>query len=78
MTLTASRLRSDVYRLLDRVLETGEPLTVERKGKRLLIVRAPGGGGRLAHLVPRDCIKGDPEELVHIDWSDTWSGGREL
>jgi hypothetical protein len=70
--LTASRLRSDVYRVLDRVLETGVPAEVERRGKILRIVPADAGR-RLERLAPRPrFIQGDPEALVHLDWSHTW------
>ena len=37
MALTASKLRANVYRLLDEVLETGKPLEIERNGKTLVI-----------------------------------------
>lgn len=37
MVISATELRSNVYRLLDQVLATGEPLTIERAGKRLVI-----------------------------------------
>ena len=30
MATTASKLRADIYRMLDEVLETGRPLEVER------------------------------------------------
>ena len=72
MAITASQLRENVYRLLDRTLETGAPLEVRRKGKILRIVPDSGPGGKLQSLVPHDCIRGDPEDLVHMDWSDTW------
>jgi hypothetical protein len=57
---------------LDRVLETGVPLEVERRGQRLKIVAAESPG-RLVNLV-RDpgYLTGDPEELVHLDWSGEW------
>jgi len=42
--LTASRLRADVYRVLDGVLETGVPALVQRRGRMLRIV----AGKRLA------------------------------
>jgi hypothetical protein len=70
--LTASRLRMDVYRVLDRVLETGVPAEVERRGKILRIVPTQTVE-RLKRLPPRPAfIKGDPEELVHLDWSHEW------
>jgi hypothetical protein len=70
--LTASRLRADVYRVLDGVLETGVPAVVQRRGRTLRIV--PGKPvGRLDRLVARpDFIKGDPEDLVRLDWSHEW------
>jgi hypothetical protein len=70
--LTASRLRADVYRVLDGVLETGVPALVQRRGRVLRIV-AGKPAGRLDRLVARpDFIKGNPEELVHLDWSREW------
>ena len=38
MTVTASKLRQDIYNLLDRVLATGEPLEIERKGQLLKVI----------------------------------------
>lgn len=71
-TYTATALRADLYRVLDRVLETGVPIEIERKGQRLRIAPA-GSGGRLERLRPHPgAIVGDPEELVHLDWSDEW------
>lgn len=71
MTVTASKLRQNIYQLLDRVIETGQPLEIQRKGRKLRIVPA-APISRLARLPKRKCIKGDPEELVSIDWSGEW------
>lgn len=71
MAITASALRSDIYRLLDVVAETGKELKVERKGKLLKIVPV-GKQGKLARLTLHACVSGDPEDLVHIDWSGEW------
>ena len=59
-------------RLLDETVETGKPLKVRRKGHILRIVSDPDPRGKLSALVPHDCINGDPESLVNIDWSDFW------
>ena len=65
-------LEEHLYRLLDRVLETGIPLEVDRNGRRLRIVPAESGG-RLANLVPDpDYLPGDPDDIVHMDWSGEW------
>jgi len=70
--LTASRLRADVYRVLDEVLDTGVPAEIERRGRVLRIVPADSLQ-RLARLIPRPgFIKGDPDDLVHLDWSGEW------
>ena len=71
MRITASRLRQDIYSILDRVLETGEVVEIERKGKVLRIV-APEQARRLDRLPRREFIAGDPEALVHLDWSAEW------
>jgi hypothetical protein len=72
MVVTASKLRANIYRLLDQVLETGVPLEIERRGKRLkvVLVEIPD---KFANLVARpDFLKCDPEDVVHIDWSAEW------
>ena len=72
MAITASRLRANVYKLLDQVLETGTPVDIERRGRRLRIVPADSKG-RLERLIQRPrYLKVDPESIVHLDWSDEW------
>lgn len=70
-SITASGLRKDIYRLLDQVLETGVPLQIERRGKILKII-AQDPPDRLGELPARDFIVGDPDDLVHLDWSSEW------
>jgi hypothetical protein len=70
--VTATELRKNIYKFLDEVLSTNTPLEIERKGKRIIIAPADRGS-RLDRLEPHtDCIVGDPEELVHLDWSGEW------
>lgn len=72
-TLSATRLRQDIYNVLDDILETGRPVEVERRGRRLRI-EVVEQVSRLARLEPRpELIVGDPDDLVHLDWSDEWS-----
>ena len=74
MILTASKLRQDIYRVLDQVLETGEPVEIERNGRRLRII-ADDIPSRLARLPARpDLVTGDSADLVHLDWSSEWLG----
>jgi hypothetical protein len=70
--ITASELRQNVYRLLDEVLATGVPLDIERGGRRLRIVPTEESA-KLSRLSPHPgTILGDPDDLVHIEWSDEW------
>ena len=70
MAVTASKLREDVYNILDKVLETGEPVEIERKGKLLRIVVEPATNSRLARIVKRPgLVTGDPADLASMDWS---------
>lgn len=71
MTVTASALRKDIYHLLDEVVETGKALEVQRKNGTVKIV-AEQSAPKMARLKKHDCIKGDPEDLVHSDWSGEW------
>jgi prevent-host-death family protein len=71
-TTTASKLRENIYRLLDHVLETGIPVEIERRGRRLRIVPVEPPD-RLERLTPHpDYLTCDPEDTVHIDWSSEW------
>jgi len=73
LATTASKLRANIYRMLDEVLETGQPLEIERNGKTLVI--APKEEQSIWDRLPRreGFIVGDPDELIHIDWSSEWN-----
>jgi len=71
--ITPSKLRADIYRLLDEVLETGEPLVITRNGRTLRIVPDPPERVRIEDLPKHpDGLIGDPEDIVHMDWSTEW------
>jgi len=72
MKVTASKLRENIYGILDQALETGIPVEVVRKGKVLKIVPETKPD-KLSRLKKRKYIVGDPEDFVHIDWSKEWS-----
>ena len=76
--IPASKLRANFYRVLDEVLATGHPAVIGRRGKRLRIVPEEPGG-RLSRL-PRwpGLLKGDPEDIVHMDWSQYWKPDQNL
>ncbi|HYM09694.1 MAG TPA: type II toxin-antitoxin system Phd/YefM family antitoxin [Bryobacterales bacterium] len=72
MTVTASQLRGNIYRILDTVLETGVPVEVRRKGKLIRIVPEQKTS-RLSRLQKRPYPLRDPQSIVHLDWLQEWS-----
>lgn len=66
MAISASALRQNIYRILDRVAERGIPEEVNRRGQVLQIVPKVKKN-KLSNAKKRPVIKGDPDELVHID-----------
>lgn len=73
MKYTATQLRNDIYRILDRVIETGEPVEIERGGRKLRIVVEGARKKPPIRWVKRDgVITGDAEDYTHIDWTETW------
>ena len=72
MKITASKLRENIYSILDQALETGVPVEVIRKGKILKIVPEVKPD-KLSRLKKRKCIIGDPDDIVHMDWLSEWT-----
>ena len=72
MKITASKLRENIYSILDQALETGVPVEVIRKGKVLKIVPEVKPD-KLSRLKKRKCIIGDPDDIVHMDWLSEWT-----
>ena len=71
MTVTPSTLRQNIYKLLDQVLETGQPIEILRKGKILQII-SKKPVNKIQNLKKRSIVNGNPESIVHIDWFETW------
>jgi hypothetical protein len=72
MPITASKLRENVYRILDEAIETGKPVEVVRKGLTLTIV-PPKRVSKMANLKKRKIFVGDVEDIIGMDWSKEWT-----
>ena len=72
--ITATKLRQNLYNILDSVVDTGVPVEIERRGRLLRIV-AEEQGSKWDRLTAHQVVVGDPDDLVHIDWSHEWRGG---
>ena len=71
MTIKPTEFRKNIYKLLDQVINTGIPIEIERKGKRIKI-GPEKKMKKLDNLKRRELFKCDPNDLVHIDWSSEW------
>lgn len=83
MKMTATRFRQDLFKTLDRLVETGETLEIERRGAQLRVQVAQAAGAlldtaRFAHR--RQLLRVPPGDLVSTDWSPLWrpEGGFEV
>jgi len=64
--------QKNILRLLDEVAQTGNPVEVERGGKRLLICPVEQYK-KLDRLESHpEFIVGNPDDLVHLDWTSEW------
>jgi len=72
MKVTASKLRENVYKILDETIETGVPVEIVRKGfvLRIVLDQPPS---KLARLKKRNIFVGDPDDIIGMDWSSEWS-----
>jgi hypothetical protein len=73
-TISLTELRQRLFQLADQVIESGEPLVIERHGVRLRLIRedtATNEGGRLARLVQQDVVIGAP--LAPHESPSTWN-----
>ena len=76
MRVAPTKLRSDLYALLDRVLETGETIEVVRASGTIEIrPKVSARARRVKRKKPsvnRTLVVGSPDDLVHFDWSSHW------
>ncbi len=79
--ITITELRSDIYNKIDHVIATGLPIEIERNGRFVKIMSVDSTKAnrpkktkkvsKWSRLVPHpDCINGDPEDIIYINWSD--------
>lgn len=69
--MNSTELRKNIYKVLDRVIETGIPVPIERKGRRLKIV-LEDTGDKLKNLKRREGLNINPDDLTDINWDKEW------
>jgi hypothetical protein len=71
MVVTPSKLRENLYNLLDSVIEKGELLEISRKGKLLRIVPEQRPS-RLDKIVAKNITIASDDELINTPWEKEW------
>ncbi|MDD3323649.1 MAG: hypothetical protein PHN38_00800 [Sulfurospirillaceae bacterium] len=71
MVVTPSKLRENLYNLLDSVLEKGELIEISRKGQILRIV-AQKRPLRFDNIIPKKITSAEDKDLINVDWEDGW------
>lgn len=67
-TITPTELRSNIYNLLDEILDSGIPIEISKGNRKLRIVPVEKRD-KLENLILRpNVIIGDPDDLVDISW----------
>ncbi|HAP43372.1 MAG: hypothetical protein A2087_06135 [Spirochaetes bacterium GWD1_61_31] len=77
MTYTATKLRQNLYSILDRVIEQGEVVEIERHGHLLRIV--PEARASIwDRLEEHRVVNGDADDLVNQQWLEGWQEAAKL
>lgn len=80
LPLRFSQFRANLFQIADAALASGEPVPLERNGRRLWLVPEGAGsaeGSRLARLPRRAVIVGNPEDLVDLNAAE-WNENSNL
>jgi hypothetical protein len=72
MRITASKLRENIYQILDEAISTGTPVEVIRKGSVLRIVPEQRVS-KLSRLKKRKGFRGNPDDVIGMDWLKEWT-----
>lgn len=73
MELSATRLRQNLYSILDKALESGETIIVKRSGRCLRIIPEMTQS-KFSRLKRRRITSGNGSDLSDIHWDKEWSG----
>lgn len=71
--ISLTSLRNNLFKIVDEVIQSGNPVELERKGHRLKIVLEEKKS-KLDNIKPHDCIEGNPDELIDLkvaEWHET-------
>ncbi|MBE0496780.1 MAG: type II toxin-antitoxin system Phd/YefM family antitoxin [Campylobacterales bacterium] len=71
MVVSPSKLRENLYNLLDAVIEKGESIEISRKGK-ILRIMPEQRPSRLAKIIPKTITTASDDALINTPWEGEW------
>lgn len=71
--ISPSKLRENIYNLLDEAIATGKPIEINRNGKILKIVPPPVKNDLSKLKKHNILINCEPDDIVHMDWFNEWN-----
>ena len=77
MIITATKLRQNLYRILDEILDSGIPVKINRKGE-ILKIMPEKKKSKLERLTEHSTIIGDPESIISINFDNEWKENDNL
>lgn len=72
-TYSMTKFRNTLFQVADSVLETGTPVEIVRRGRKLLLCLPERPIAKLSRLKHRHGLKGNPEDLVTLqvgEWNE--------
>lgn len=81
MAVSPTQLRENLYKILDEIISSREPVEITRKGYVIkLVLSEEPSPKKLSALKPHPgtILSNDPESIIHMDWSELWQGKLEL
>lgn len=72
--MKSTELRKNIFAVLDRVIDEGTPVVIERRNRILKIVTEtpPSRIERLKNKDREKCFAGNSDEILSIDWAAEW------
>ena len=71
MIVAATKLRQNLYRILDEILDSGIPVKINRKGEILMIIPEKKKS-KLERLTEHKTIVGDPDSIIKTNFDYEW------
>ena len=70
--MKVTELRKNIYRVLDTIIETGEPVEIERNGQILKIDITESTDKLMKIKKRKNIIVGNSDDLPEITWDKEW------